>query len=98
MVIEQLIFFAQGSRPNPGSAPYVPPEGVTSRIDYWLDVTLYVGLVLSILATIAFGALLAADKERGEPVSATAPHVRALRLAIGVLIATSAGALATWFS
>lgn len=98
MGIEQLIFLAQGARPGPGSAPYVPPGNVTSQIDYWLNITLYIGLVLSILATIAFGALLAADKERGEPVSATAPHVRGLRLAIGVLIATSAGTLATWFA
>lgn len=98
MTIEHIIVLAQGTRPNQGSAPYVPPGEVTSTIDYWLDLTLYTGLVLSILATIVFGALLAADKDRGEPVSATAPHIRGLRLAIGVLIATSAGTLATWFA
>ncbi len=60
--------------------------------------TLYVTLAGSIAAVIIFGALLAIDRNRGEPVSATSPAVRALRIALGVMVMTSALTLAQWFT
>lgn len=62
----------------------------------WLNVMMYVALGLSVIAVIAFGALLALDKDRGEAVSATAPYVRGLEIALGVLVISSATTLATW--
>ncbi|WP_225979280.1 MULTISPECIES: hypothetical protein [Corynebacterium] len=59
--------------------------------------TLYVTLAGSVAAVIIFGAMLAMDRDRGEPVSATSPSVRAFRLALGVLVMTSAVTLAKWF-
>lgn len=87
------MFFAAG----PPSTPWRPPEQVVGEITSWLNFLLYVGLTVSVVATIVFGAMWALDKDRGEPVSATAPTVRALRIAIGVLMMTSATTLARWF-
>ncbi|MHA2788310.1 hypothetical protein ACXZ66_04045 [Corynebacterium sp. S7] len=67
-----------------------------AEISSWLNLALYVVLGLSVLAVIGFGVLLVADRERGEPVSATAPHMRGLQIALGVLVASSAGSLVTW--
>lgn len=74
----------------------IPPDEVVGEIIRWLNTTCYIVLGLSILSVIWFGALLAADKERGEPVSATAPHMRALQIAVGVMVISGAMSLATW--
>ncbi|HAT1244123.1 hypothetical protein HMPREF3153_09905 [Corynebacterium sp. HMSC06C06] len=63
----------------------------------WLQYALYVSLAVSVIAVIVFGALLAADKNRGEAVSATSPTTAALKIALGVLIASSAATIASWF-
>ena len=36
-------------------------------------------------------------KNRGEPVSAVSPHVRAFQIALGVTVASSAATLAAYF-
>lgn len=82
---------------GPPTAPWKLPNEVLSQLWHWLGITLYVCLAGSIAAVIIFGALLAVDRNRGEPVSATSPAVRALRIAIGVAVMTSAVTLATWF-
>nr|WP_234461421.1 hypothetical protein [Corynebacterium accolens] len=58
---------------------------------------MYVSLAVSVIAVIVLGALLAADKNRGEAVSATSPTTAALKIALGVLIASSAATIASWF-
>nr|WP_306430283.1 hypothetical protein [Corynebacterium phoceense] len=58
---------------------------------------LYVSLAVSIIAVIVLGALLAVDKNRGEAVSATSPTIAALKIALGVMIASSAVTIASWF-
>lgn len=85
--------FAEG----PPTSPQMLPGEVQAEIWKWLQITLYVTLCGAIVAVIVFGALLALDRERGEPVSATSPAVRALRIALGVLIMSSAATLAQWF-
>ncbi|WP_101515713.1 hypothetical protein [Corynebacterium ulcerans] len=83
---------------NPPSSTWVPPAVVTGEIISWLNLALFVVSGLSILALMLFGALLVLDRDRGEPISATAPQVRALQIIIGVIIFSSAGTLATWLA
>lgn len=80
---------------QPPTSTWVPEKAV-SEIMHWLDLAMYIALGLSILAVLGFGALLVADRDRGEPVSATAPHMRGLQIALGVFIISSAGTLASW--
>ena len=91
-----MIVFAQGVQPP--TSPWTPPASVVSTIWSWLEIALYVAIVVSILAVITLGAFMALDKDRGEPVSATAPYVTAVKSALGVLMFSSAVALATAFS
>nr|WP_274717274.1 hypothetical protein [Corynebacterium hesseae] len=58
---------------------------------------MYVSLAVSVVAVIVLGALMASDKNRGEAVSATSPTTAALKIALGVLIASSAATIASWF-
>ena len=41
--------------------------------------------------------MMALDRDRGQPVSAVSPTVAAFRIALGVLVSTSAVQLAAWF-
>lgn len=82
---------------GPPTSPWGLPHEVISQVWWWLNITFYVCLAGSIAAVIIFGALIAVDRNRGEPVSATSPVVRALRIAIGVAVMSSAVTLATWF-
>nr|WP_120492066.1 hypothetical protein [Corynebacterium lactis] len=83
---------------GPPTSPWDLPAEVKGQVWHWLQMTLYVTLAGSIAAVIIFGALLAIDRNRGEPVSATSPAVRALRIALGVMVMTSALTLAQWFT
>ena len=47
---------------------------------------------------ITFSAMMILDRNRGESVSATAPHVMAIRICLGVMIISSAGSLAAYFA
>ncbi|WP_181896996.1 hypothetical protein [Corynebacterium senegalense] len=78
------------------SETWLPPNKVVGEISSWLGTAMYITLGLSILAVIVFGALLVVDRDRGEPVSATAPHMRALQIALGVFIISGAASLAGW--
>lgn len=81
---------------GPPTSTWVPPAEVTGQLYTWLNLALWVVLLLSIVAVIGFGVLLVADRERGEPVSAVAPHMRAFQIALGLMILSSASALASW--
>lgn len=81
---------------GPPTSTWVPPNEVIGEITSWLGVVSFVTLGLSILAVIGFGALLAVDRDRGETVSATAPHMRGLQIALGVCVISSATTFATW--
>ena len=59
---------------------------------------MYVTLALSIISMITFSAMMILDRNRGESVSATAPHVMAIRICLGVMIISSAGSLAAYFA
>ncbi len=87
------MIIAQG----PPSTPQDLPQEVWGTGWQWLQYALYVSLAVSVIAVIVLGALLAADKNRGEAVSATSPTTAALKIALGVLIATSAATIASWF-
>lgn len=81
---------------GPPTSTWQPPAEVMAEITSILNLASYVVLGLSVIAVIGFGALLVADRERGEPVSATAPHMRALQIALGVFVISGATSLATW--
>lgn len=81
---------------GPPTSTWVPPASVVGEIMTWLNLALFVTLGLSIITVIIFGAMVIIDRNRGEPVSAVAPHVRAFQIALGVAIMSSAGAFATW--
>ncbi len=83
---------------GPPTSPWTLPDEVLGEVWQWLQITLYVTLSGAIAAVIIFGAMLALDRNRGEPVSATSPTVRAFRIAIGVMVMTSALTLAQWFT
>lgn len=83
---------------GPPTSPWDLPAEVKSQVWLWLQITLYVTLAGAVAAVIIFGAMLALDRNRGEPVSATSPAVRALRIAVGVMVMTSALTLAQWFT
>lgn len=82
----------------PPTQPWTFPADITAEILRWLSLATYVGLALSIAATIIFGMLLAADKNRGEPVSARTPHMQGLQIALGVVFITCAGSIAGFFA
>lgn len=73
------------------------PDTVAGTIGYWLNVTAYVCVGLSIITVIVFGALMVIDKHRGEPISATAPYMRAVQIALGVFFISSAWSVASFF-
>ena len=83
---------------QPPASPWTPPSEVTNEIMSWLSITLYVALAISILSVMVLGAMLILDRDRGEPISATAPQITALRIALGVMVISSAGSLATLFA
>lgn len=88
------MLIAQG----PPATPQDLPQEVWGTGWQWLQYALYVALTVSIIAVIIFGALLAADKNRGESVSATSPTIAALKIALGVMIASGAVTIASWFA
>lgn len=55
------------------------------------------GFVVSGLALIALAAMMALDKNRGRSISATAPHTELVKISLGILIISGAGALASTF-
>ncbi|MBZ8176219.1 hypothetical protein GSS88_00140 [Corynebacterium sp. 3HC-13] len=82
---------------GPPQSVWTPPSDVTGTIMNWLGICSYIGLAIAIIAVIVFGAMTILDKDRGEPISARAFHVSALRIALGVMIMSSAGSLAAFF-
>lgn len=83
---------------SPPVSPWTPPQVVTNEVLTWLGYVCYVALAVSILALITFGALLILDRDRGEPISATAPHIKMIQIFLGVLVISSAGVLAEAFA
>lgn len=83
---------------GPPTSTWVPPDSVVSAIGEWLSFASYLVLGLSILAVIVFGAIMVLDRDRGEPVSAIAPAVRAFQIALGVMVISSASSLAAWLA
>lgn len=81
----------------PPTSPWTAPAAVTNTMWGWLQIVLYVVLALAVVSVITLGAMLALDRNRGEPVSATSPTVAAFRIALGVFVASSAAQLAAWF-
>lgn len=78
------------------ASTWTPASATVAQIVDWLNLAMYVCLALSMLSLIILGGLLVLDRHRGEPVSATTTHVRALQIALGVAIISSATSLATW--
>ncbi|AGG68084.1 hypothetical protein [Corynebacterium callunae] len=86
---------AQGGPPQ---SPQTPPDSVWVTVWNWLQITLWIMDTLAIVSIIVLGALLVVDKNRGEPVGSTSPHVAFLKIAIGVMMASSAVSIAAWFA
>lgn len=82
---------------GPPTSPQTLPAEATSWFTAILSWTLYVVIAAAMLAIIIFGAAIAADKNRGESGMPESDHIRALRIALGVMIAASATELALWF-
>lgn len=82
---------------GPPTRPWTFPPEVVHELEKWLGLFAWIGLALSIAAVIIFGMFLALDRDRGEPVSARAPHIRGLQIALGVAFISGAGSIATMF-
>ena len=82
---------------GPPTSPWTAPEAVTNTVWGWLQIVLYVVLAAAIVSVIVLGAMMALDRDRGQPVSAVSPTVAAFRIALGVLVSTSAVQVAAWF-
>lgn len=82
----------------PPASPWTPPSEVTNEILSWLGITSYVALAISILAVMVFGAMLIVDRDRSEPVVSAGVTMSALRIALGVMVISSAVSLATLFA
>ncbi|MGP6175497.1 hypothetical protein [Corynebacterium sp. A21] len=82
---------------GPPTSPQTLPVEATSWFTLVLSWTLYVVIAVAMLATIIFGASIVLDKKRGESGMPESDHIRALRLAVGVMIAASATEIALWF-
>ena len=80
---------------GPPSSPQQLPAAV-GEIWRILQTTLYIVDAILLCAVLVLGALLVLDRERGEPVSATSPHMAGLRIALGALISSSAVSIASW--
>jgi len=78
------------------ASTWTPSSAVIAEIVSWLNLAMYVCLALSMMTVLLLAGMLVLDKDRGEPVSATSTHVRALQIAIGVTIISSSVSLATW--
>lgn len=68
-------------------------QGLKVDIVQWLGWLTWIGLAVCIVALIMFGAALALDKERGEAISATAPHMVLLRIGVAAMLIGVAGQL-----
>lgn len=82
---------------GPPTRPWTFPPEVVAELNKWLGLFNYIALAMAIAAVIIFGMFLALDRERGEPVSARAPHVRGLQIALGVAFITTATSIASKF-
>lgn len=78
------------------TSTWTPASATVAQIVEWLNTAMYICLALSMLSLITLGSMLVLDRNRGEPVSATSSHVRALQIALGVAIISSSVSLATW--
>lgn len=72
-------------------------SSAAATISEWVGWISWIGIVLSGLALMGFAVMLALDKERGRAISATAPHMELVKIALGVLLISSAGALGSMF-
>lgn len=78
------------------TSTWTPASATVAQIVEWLNTAMYICLALSMLSLITLGSMLVLDRNRGEPVSATSPHVRALQIALGLAIISGSTSLATW--
>ncbi|MGO3084475.1 TrbC/VirB2 family protein [Ancrocorticia populi] len=93
MITDVLITVAAG----PPSSPQTLPPEVTNWLSMIMSWVLYVVIAAAIIATIILGASLALDKNRGESGIPSADHTKFFRIALGVMIASSATQIALWF-
>lgn len=93
MITDALLVLSAG----PPTSPQTLPTEATAWATTVLSWTLYFVIAAGMLATIIFGAAIVLDKNRGEAGMPEADHVRALRIAVGVMIAASATEIALWF-
>jgi hypothetical protein len=89
-----MLVFAQGGPPQ---TPQQPPEEVWGVVWVWLQYALWITLAGSVVSVLILGAMMILDKNRGEPVSAVAPHVKFFQIALGVTVASGAATLAAYF-
>lgn len=82
---------------GPPTSPQTLPPEVTNWFTTTLSWTLYVVIAAAMVATIVLGASMALDKNRGESGHPSADHVNAIRIALGVMVASSASSIALWF-
>lgn len=57
----------------------------------------WVSLACCVFALVVFGAMYILDKDRGQPISAVAPYVNAVKIALGAITISGASAIAQFF-
>ncbi|MGV0394320.1 MULTISPECIES: hypothetical protein [Corynebacterium] len=80
---------------NMGSVVGADGASAIATLMTWVGWVSWIALALCGLAAIAFAAMLAIDKDRGRAISATSPHMELVKWGLGVMIISSAGALAS---
>lgn len=88
-----MIFFV--AQAGPPSSPQQLPAAVVGEIWRILQTTLYIVDAILLCAVLVFGALLVLDRDRGESISATSPHMAAFRIVLGALVSSSAVSIAS---
>lgn len=94
--MDSAMLLAEDKAPNVPTNVWTPPEQVTHYIEKAIQWSMWLGISLSVVGLIIFGAMMAIDRNRGEAGIATSDQARVVKMAIGVGLIATAPQFVTW--
>lgn len=94
--MDSAMLLAEEKGANIPAKAWTPPEQVTHYIEKVIQWSMWLGISLSVVGLIIFGAMMAIDRNRGEAGIATSDQARVVKMAIGVGLIATAPQFVTW--